>query len=252
MGIYLNKQGDLTESQKVQADALGVSHGEMRQIMLQRLDDLSVNKKPDTKRTDKMKRTSITAKNPVLIIGAGSSFERSIKEIKEFRGQIIAVDFVFNYLVKKGVIPDYVITLESQQSSVSEKMFEYDNLKKCRNKTKVIASSITKTRVIEHFKQQGIEVQRYKDKGEPRCSNVGLLAVNYAYNVLGADKILLVGFEHVGQKYPPHIYQIWQIDFWYFISKWPKETIINCTNGGVLYYEDYIVDATLDNLVING
>ena len=252
MGIYLNKQGDLTESQKVQADALGVSHGEMRQIMLQRLDDLSVNKKPDTKRTDKMKRTSITAKKPILIIGAGSSFERSIKVIKEFQGEIIAVDFVFNYLVKKGVIPDYVITLESQQSSVSENMFAYDNMKKCRNKTKVIASSITKTKVIEHFRKEGIEVQRYKDKGEPRCSNVGLLAVNYAYNVLGADKILLVGFEHVGQKYPPHIYQIWQIDFWYFISKWPKETIINCTNGGVLYYEDYIVDATLDNLVING
>lgn len=251
MGIYLNKAGDLTESQKIQADALGVSYGEFRQIMVQRLDDLSANKRPETKRTEKMKRTSITAKNPVLIIGAGSSFQNNIEQIKSFAGKVIAVDFVFNYLVKKGIIPDYVITLESQQNNVSDKMFQSDNLKKCKNKTQVIASSITRDKVIQHFKDEGIKIQRYMSKEEPRCSNVGLLAVNYAHNVLEADKILLVGFEHVGQKYPPHIYQIWQIDFWFFISQWPKETIVNCTNGGVLYYPDWIIDTTLDNLIIN-
>ena len=62
--------------------------------------------------------------------------------------------------------------------------------------------------------------------------------------------IILIGFEHAGGTYLRHIYQIWQTDFWYFIRKWPKETIVNCTDSGTLYYEDYVIDSTLEKLKI--
>jgi len=249
MGINLNTKGDLTVSQRIQADALGMPRHKFREQLLERLAEINSKNLPETKRTKEMKRDVISAKNPVLIVGAGESYKENIKEIKNFPGKVISVDFVFNYLVGKQIIPDYVITLESQQNSVSEKMFGHDNIKKCRGKTKVITSSITPDKVIEHFKKEGIDVKRYPSDGEPRCSNVGLLAINYAKKVLEADKIFLVGFEHVGQKYPPTVYNMWQIDFWYFIKDWPKETIVNCTDAGALYYEDYIIDTTLDKVL---
>ena len=248
MGIYLNKEGNLTEGQKVQADALGIPHHEFRVQVLQRLAELSDWKMPQTKRTEKMKQNKVYAMNPMLIVGAGSSYAKNLENIARFPGKVLAVDFVFNHLVRKGIIPDYVITLESQQNSVNEHMFEHGNMRKCRNKTKVICSSITRDKVIKHFKEGGIQFERFDFKEEPRCSNVGLLALNYAYEYLKSDKLFLVGFEHVGQKYPPHIYQVWQIDFWYFVCRWQKETIVNCSDGGALYYEDYIVDTTLDDL----
>jgi len=248
MGAFLNKAGDLTESQKAQADAMCIPYPEMKKQIVDRLLEMRGGRK-ETVRSEKMKRSSIEANNPVLIIGAGSSYLKNMSNIKNFPGKVIAVDFVFNYVVKHGIIPDYVVTLESTQNQVNEHLFEHGNLVKVKHKTKVICSSITRPKVIEHFKQVGIEFERFLIKEEPRCSNVGLLAINYAYERLKADKIVLIGFEHVGQKYPPHVYEIWQIDFWYFIKNWPKELIVNCTDSGALYYEDYIIDAKLGDII---
>jgi len=248
MGAFLNKQGDLTESQKIQADAMGMDRDLFKLQLLERLYELRGGL-PKTNRTSKMVRTTITAKNPVLIVGAGSSYLKNMSNIKNFQGKVIVVDFIFNYVVKHGLIPDYVVTLESTQNQVNEHLFEHGNLKKVKGKTKVICSSITRDKVIEYFKQCGVDFERFIINEEPRCSNVGLLSINYAYDILKADKVVLIGFEHVGQKYPPHTYKIWQCDFWYFIKKWPKELIVNCTDGGALYYEDYVIDADLGDIV---
>ncbi len=247
MGAFLNSSGNLTESQKVQADSMGISHSDFKLQILERLYELRGGL-PVTERTSKMVRTNITAKKPVLIIGAGSSFQSNIANIKNFPGDIIAVDFVFNELAEHDIHPDYVVTLESSKNAVSEHMFRSENLKRVKHKSKIICSSITRSKVIEYFKQHGVQLERFVIPEEPRCSNVGLLAINYAYDKLKADKIVLIGFEHVGQKYEPHIYQIWQTDFWYFIRKWPKELIVNCTDSGALYYEDYIIDAKLGEI----
>ena len=248
MGVFLRANGNLSESQMEQADALGMSYADMKKQVVDRLLEMRGGLKK-TERIDKMVRTKITAKNPVLIIGAGSSFQKNIGGIKNFPGKVIAVDFVFNELSEHDIHPDYVVTLESQQNAVSEKMFHGEALKRAKNKSKIIASPITRTKVIEWFKQNDVEVERFQIPEEGRCSNVGLMAISYAYNQLKADKIVLIGFEHVGQKYPPHIYQIWQTDFWYFIKQWPKETIVNCTDGGALYYPEYIIDSKLGEIV---
>ena len=250
MGAFLNSDGNLTESQKKQADLLGMSHDDFKKQVLQRLYELRGGL-PKTERTDKMKRTNITANNPVLIVGAGSSYLKEMANIKNFPGKVIAVDFVFNELAEHDITPDYVVTLESQQNAVSEHMFGGKNLKRVKHKSKIICSSITRTNVIDHFKRHGVELERFIIPEEPRCSNVGLLAINYAHERLHADKIVLVGFEHVGQKYAPHIYEIWQADFWYFIRKWEKELIVNCTGSGALYYPEYVLDADLGEIIWN-
>jgi len=204
----------------------------------------------DTVRSEKMKRTSIKASKPILIIGAGSSLSKNISDMKNFPGTVIGVDASFNYLAEHGVVPDYVVTLEASKGAITENMFRGENLKRVKHKSKIICSSVTRDKVIQWFKKNGIELERYIHPDEPRCSNVGLLAVNYAYEILKADKIFLIGFEHVGRKYPAYIYKIWQVDFWSFIKTWPKETIVNCSDGGALYYEDYILDSTVDSLVV--
>ncbi len=250
MGVNLNSRGDLTVSQIAQAKAMGISRVEMKQFVVDRLIELRGGETPDTKRTQEMKKDFITAKNPVLVVAAGPSYKRNYDNIRNFKGTVVMVDYIFNPLVMKGIIPNYVLTLESAKQNVSEKLFLDANIKKCKGKTTVIGSSITREKVVKYFNRK-IPFRRFIWKEEPRCSNVGALAINFAKIELKADKIILVGFEHNGHKYPPSTYKVWQTDFWYFIRKWPKETIVNCSDGGALYYDDYIIDSKLGDLKLN-
>ena len=250
MGINLNSQGELTFHQAEQAKLLGISEIEMKKQIVERLIDIHGGKTPETKRTEEMKRDTITAEKPVLILGAGPSTAKNMKYIMQFKHPIVCVDFAFNDLVEKGIVPDYVITLEETKHIINPDIYKSEYLEICKHKTKIVGSSITRPNIERHIKEHGVVFERYRPIEEPRYSNVGVMAVNYVHTVLHADKILLVGFEHVGQKYPQHIYQVWQTDFWYFIRQWPKEAIVNCSNGGALYYEDYIIDSKLDKLKI--
>ena len=250
MGINLNKAGGLTVSQTIQADSLGISHDRYKQYILDRLIGLRGGETPRTVRSEKMKRTTITATNPVLIVAGGPSYKENIEQIRNFPGKIVIVDVNFNYVLSKGVIPDYVITLESTQAIVNTGLYKSEYLKLCRDKTKIVGSSITRDKIKRHIKEHGIPFERWIFEEEPRCSNVGNYAINFAKNKLDADKICIIGFEHNGTTYPKSTYLVWQTDFWYFLRKWPKETIVNCSDGGALYYEDYVIDSSLDKLKI--
>jgi len=249
MGWNLNKAGGLTVSQTIQADSLSIPHDQYKQYILDRLVGMRGGETPKTVRSEKMRRTTITATNPMLIVAGGPSYQQNIEEIKNFPGKVIIVDVNFNYMLSKGVIPDYVITLESTQTIVNPGLYKPEYLKLCRDKTKVIGSSITREKIVRHITEHGLPFERWIFDEEPRCSNVGNFAINFAKNKLGADKICIVGFEHNGTKYPKSTYLVWQTDFWYFLRKWPRETIVNCSDGGALYLEDYIIDAKLGDLV---
>lgn len=248
MGWQLNSQSDLTVGQREHADKLGISHEVFKKYLLERLDEIKKNIIPEKKHGDRLYSTF--AENPVLIVGAGPSYRKYLKEIKNFKGDIIVVDVNFNYCVENGICPDFVLTLESNLPIVNEKTFKTSNLKLVKDIT-VIGSAITKDEIVHHLHSNNIGFLRWNFNEEPRCSNVGLFAINFAYYFLEADKILLVGFEHVGQEYAPETYTAWQTDFWHFIRKFPKNTIVNCTNDGALYDGDYVLEATLDNLKIN-
>jgi len=249
MGIRLNSKGGLTVSQTIQADAMGIPHEEFKQQLLDRMGELRGEKTPKTERRKEMKKDCISAKNPVLIIGGGKSYKKYIKQIRNFPNTIVAVDIVFNELSKYGILPDYVATLESSKRIISSETYQSNYLQLCKDKTTIIGSSITTKKIIKHITDNGVKFERWVSDKEPRFSNVGIFAINYAYRKLKADKIVLVGFEHTGQTYPEFTYVIWQADFWNFIKDWPKETIVNCSNSGALYYEDYIIDTTLDKVL---
>jgi len=248
MGWKLNSKGGLTVAQRQQADALEISHAKYRDIILQRLRDYE-KIIPPVDRNLEIKKNVIKSNNPVLVVGAGPSYRKYLKEVKNFPGKVIVMDINFNTCCEAGIIPDYIATMEEGIKNVKTDMFLPENLKSCK-KTVVIGSSITRKNIETYIIKNGTQFLRWKTDEEPRISNCGLFSVNFAYEELKADKIFLVGFEHTGHNYSGHTVRMWQVDFLHFIQRWPKETIVNCTDGGVLYYYDYIVDSTLDNLQI--
>lgn len=244
MGTKLSKSGGLTSSMREWADAINMTHNDYKQIIIQRIEEMKTDPpKPERLKTQDV----IVAKNPVLIIANGSSFRKNFENYKRFDIPKIVVDVSASELIRNGTIPDYIITLES---SLSKDLFNLDQLKPHKDKITVIGSSITRPDIITHITSTGIKFKLFSFDEEPRCSNVGIFAINYAKRELKADKILLVGFEHMGTKYPDYTYRLWQTDFWYFVKKWPKETIVNCTDGGALYYRDYVIDTNLGRLKI--
>jgi len=251
MGIFLAKDGGLTEAQKVQQQSMGISVEEMKKFVVDRLVEIRGGKTPETVRSQEMKREVIQALNPVLIIAGGPSWRKNITGIRNFPNTVIVVDVLFNEIVSKYKIkPDIVVTLESSTRIINPDTYLPENLARCKHKTSIVGSSITATKIKRHVRKF-LPYSQFVFEEEPRCSNVGNFAMNYAYNELYADKIFVLGFEHSGTKYPPATYTTWQTDFWYFIRKMPKETIVNCSKGGSLYYEDYIIDADMDYLKIH-
>jgi len=242
VGWKLNSRGDLTVAQRFQADALGMPHAKYRQIRLERIKEIEKFRAPENRNLG-VKKNVIKSNNPVLVVGGGPSYKKYLKEIKNFPGKVIVMDVNFNICQEAGIIPNYITTLEEGIHNVTWRMFLPENLKACKGKTTVVGSSITRKTIESHIKDNDIPFLRWKTDEEPRISNCGLFSVVFAYDNLKADKIFLVGFEHDDRA-------LWQIDFLHFLPRWPKETIVNCTNAGILYYYDYIVDSTLDKLKI--
>jgi len=198
---------------------------------------------------------TIQSNNPVLVVGNGPSYPKYYDEIRDFQGKKIILDVNFNDCIKHGIKPDYVVTLESGKARDMIKMFSEDSLRQCKGETTAIISCITKQQLVDHVKGSlSWETYLFRDEGgaeESNISNAGLFALIFAYRQLKADKIVVVGFEHRGTQYPERAYRVWENDFWYYVKKWPKQTIVNCSDGGVLYFKDWVIKATLDKLTIN-
>ena len=244
---HLKLSQTLNESQIRHAKKIRIPIEEYQQHIISRLVEMRGNILPKTIREPKMKRKKIVSKNPVLIVGAGQSSQQNFDSIKNFKGIIIALDSNFDMLMANKIIPDYILSLEVK---VRPSMFHPENLDKCKDKTKLIGSAMTHNSVTNMAQAHGMKWSRYLNREEPRITNVGLFSIVFAKEELKADKIFLMGFEHNGLEYVRLVFEIWQYDFWYFIKKWPKKLIVNCTDGGALYFEDYILDATLDSLEV--
>ena len=226
---------------------LGITPEQLKKYEYGRIDEIRRKVLPPTERKPEMKRNKVKAKNPILIVGAGPSGTKNLERLQQFEGKIGVVDVNFNRLIDYGIVPDYIFTLEVQ---IRPAFFNREYLTKNNDKMFLVCSSLTHLSVERQAAAVGVPYERYKNPEEVRCSNVGLFGIFYAKEELKCDKIFLLGFEHEGDTYDPREYERWQYDFWYHIQKWPKETIVNCCDGGVLYYKDYILDSTLDSLVI--
>jgi len=161
----------------------------------------------------------------------------------------VAVEVIVNDLLEHGIVPDFVVTLEGSSTSITHMMFDIKLWKPHNRKITLITSSITRHDIIEKIVNGAdLSYLKFDFVEEPRCSNVGLFATNFAITWLCADDVVMIGMEHDGTKYPELVYKFWVVDFMYFTKKWPKGIITNCS-GGVLFYEDYINKARLSDLV---
>ena len=237
----------MNKSMVSHADNLLMPHKVYLQFFKDRYNEIKNKKIPKTFRDPKLKRTKIKANNPVLVVGAGPSYPKNIDAIKQFKGKVIVFDVNFNTLVGAGVIPDYALSLERY---VRPDYFRPKYSDQVRDKTRFIFSSISNKSLLLQCIAQRLQHERWRSTQEPRFSNVGTFGMCYAKMVLNADKIFLIGFEHDGVSEAPQTWEYWIADFWYFIRKWPKQTIVNCSGGGALYLKDYVLDSTLDGLVM--
>ena len=248
MGTHLNSEGNLTESQKIQADCLGISHEEYKEILIQRLEELRGGAAPPPDYENTRKVTTVKCNNPVLVVGHGPSFKNDMEGIRRWKHTIVATDACLKDLLDEGIIPDYVVTSEASRQTCYLWGFEFDRIKK--HDIKVIHSSITRNDVIEPAQKAGVDIKQFKFVEEVRCSNVGLFALNFCVHELKADKIFMVGMEHNGTEYDESVYRTWATDFWYFVRKWPKQIIVNCSRGGLLYFRDHTLESDLDRVKI--
>ena len=236
----------MNDSYRKWSRAVGIDDETMIKHYANRDREIANKELPRTRRIKKMKRKKIKAKSPILIVGAGPSSE-DYNAIRKWKGKIACVDVMFNILCYYQIRCDYIIILET---GVRPIMFEESYLEQCQGKAEFVFSSLIHRSLDDLANKHNAPFTRWKTPEEIRCSNVGLFAVVYSHDVLKCDKILLLGFEHVGDKYDQREYQRWQYDFWYFIQKWDKETIVNCSQGGALYYKDFIIDSNLGELEI--
>jgi hypothetical protein len=248
MGVHLNSEGWLTESQKEQADALGMPHEEYREILIQRLEEIRGGAAPSPDYENMRKVTKVSCKNPVLVIGHGPSFKNDMEGIRNWKYTRVATDVCLDDLLKEGIIPDYVVTSEASRQTCA--LWGFDPERLVKNGIKVRHSSITRNDVIEPNKNAGVDIKLFDFEEEVRCSNVGLFALNFCVHELKADKIFMVGMEHNGTEYTDYTYRVWATDFWYFVRKWPKQIIVNCSRGGILYFRDHTLEGELDDLDI--
>ncbi len=238
----------LNDSQKRHAARIGISIEEYQQHVIDRINEMRDNILPKTFRDPKMKRDKVKCKNPVLVVGNGPSLYHNFEQIRNFKGTVVSLDINFDKLMNEKIIPDYVVTLEVFVRPTP--MFHPDNLDNAKDKTKLIGSAMTHQSIFNMANAHGMKNEKYILREEPRLSNAGMFAVAWANEALKPDKIFLVGFEHDGLEYTKLVFEYWQYDFWYWIRKWEKELIVNCSDGGALYFEDFIIDAKLESLEI--
>lgn len=262
MGTHLNSDGNLTESQKVQADSLWplyekdkkrkLTQVEVHEIhkeyILQRLFEKNGGEAPPPDYENTRKVTTVKCNNPVLVVGHGPSFKNDMEGIRRWKHIMVATDACLKDLLEEDIIPDYVVTSEASRQTCYLWGFEFDRIKK--HDIKVIHSSITRNDVIEPAQKAGVDIKQFKFVEEVRCSNVGLFALNFCVHELKADKIFMVGMEHNGTEYDESVYRTWATDFWYFVRKWPKQIIVNCSRGGMLYFRDHTLKSDLDRVKI--
>ena len=239
----------INDSYKRWCNKIGITLEDMDRQEKARVMEITKGILPKTERPEKMKRgkKTIHAKNPILLVAGGPSLYEWEK-IREFPGRVGCVEIVFDRSVRDGfVVPHFLFTLEVM---IRPSFINREYMAKGKDKMKLIMSSISHYTVENQANALGIPNERFHHPEEPRISNVGLFSIVYAVEKLKCDKVFLLGFEHNGSEWDQREYERWQYDFWYWIQKWPKETIVNCDREGSLYYEDYVLDGDTNSLVL--
>jgi len=136
----------------------------------------------------------------LLIVGNGPS-KKNIDLIKNFDGEIMAVDSVTAELIEKGVMPDYVSWLEV--ASIPTGNIVMNVIPKLKGSI-LVHRRETCVRVIDECAKYGI---RMKGFGPPAyVNNVGLFSIVFAQQSLHCKEIHLIGLDYGGTKIHNPVY----------------------------------------------
>ena len=167
--------------------------------------------------------------NRALIIGAGPSVWLNIDQAPDFDGVILVVDRMLVPCIQKGIIPDYIISIEQGGEAVMPDLFPEKFLAPYKDKIKMLYTHRTLKWVINHFEKLGIKSEKWDSAYGEFVSNVGLQCVRYAIEKLHLNEIVFIGFNHT------EYYKRYINDFNRCVDDHKDVKFINCTGGGSLY-----------------
>ena len=241
--MHLTMNGHLTHNQKDEADKLGVTYTEHTQTVLQRLSDYNKERVINNHNI-----VTIKAINPVIIVGHGPEWEIEAKKLKGTKIPIIATDICSIPLMDMGIIPTYIVTYEESQKLINESLFDFERIDK--NNIQVIGSTITREWMDEELEKIDMDLYRYTKYEAKTVDNVGIFGCMFAEDDLQADKIILIGMNSWQKRHDEgNPYVNWYVHWRKYINKLPSETLVNCTQGGLLY-NGKIVECDFNNLVV--
>jgi len=143
-----------------------------------------------------------------------------------------------------GIVPDYIASYEEARKNVNESMFDFKAIRE--HGIPVIGSKMSKEWLNEKLNGG---LKRFIDYPSGHCTNVGMFGCMFARKSLLVDKIILIGMNCWSntQAYP---FLNWYVEWRKFINECNPNTIINCTEGGILYFER-VIPADFETLVIS-
>jgi hypothetical protein len=219
---------------------LGIGQMEMLDILLKEMNEKfakNIKNRPHNKVT-------INSRNCHIVVGHGPDWKIQAIKLKDTKIPIISTDVCCNELLDMGIIPKYVVTLEEAHKNVKADMFDYKRLKE--NRVKVIGSSITREWLEKDCDKYGVKFSRFTDYSQSMVTNVGQFGVVFAESLF-ADNVIIMGMNNYGPENYPWL--DWYTHWRTYIGQKIDNFIINCTEGGILYF-DKIFDIDFDDLEI--
>jgi len=177
-----------------------------------------------------------------LVIGAGPSIWLNIDQAPDFDGIILVVDRMLVPCIQKGIIPDYLISIEQGGEAVMPDLFPEQFILPYKNKIKFVYTHRTLKWCKNHFERLGVESIKWDSFRGERVSNVGLQGVRFAIEYLGIKEIVFIGFNH------SEAYKRYVNDFMSCVEDHKDVQYINCTGGGELYLKPIIRGKLEDHL----
>lgn len=163
----------------------------------------------------------------VLVVGAGPSVDYDY--IRSFDGVIVCVDRILKSLLAEQIEPDYCVTYEKGFANSSELVIDrcfvifFENIPKIR--TKFIHSPSSHPDIVQNLIKDGRDVSIFEPKLFRAVNNVGLFGFLFACDELKADKIHLIGFDHLKTDDPNRVIK----------CQWFREVFFELRNG---FYSD--------------
>ena len=232
--------GHLAASQQDRANKMGIGYMEMLDIVLKEMNEKfakNIANRPHNKVT-------MRSRCSFIVIGHGKDWKVQAEKIRGTDIPIISTDVCANELIEMGIIPQYIVTLEEAQKNVNEYMFNWDLIKK--HGIKIVGSAITREWLEDECKKRNIHFFRFKGYSQSMVTNVGHFGAVVSYSYF-ADRIILIGMNCYGDE--PYPWLNWYSNWRMWIKDLTDNLIINCTEGGILYF-DKVFDIDFDDLEI--